>query len=163
MASVTAARDQGVEDHMVHARSVAAAAIALILVSAGCSRPFQVRVEDNAAALTGAQAERLAAQTDISSLTSVSTTDSVAMRAQVVADLRTRGALGARAADLLTTGFPPRTASVPVLVRGCKVDGVDAVLVVEAFGSSSGGMLTHRRLWVFDRATGALLRAASVR
>jgi hypothetical protein len=80
----------------------------------------------------------------------------------VLSDLRTQGGFGERAADLLTVGFPDQTASVPVLVRGCSVDGVDAILVVEAFGSAQS-MLVHRRLWVFDRATGELLRAASVR
>jgi hypothetical protein len=84
------------------------------------------------------------------------------MRASVLSQLRAKGGLGARAADLLTTGFPARTPSVPVLVRGSHVDGVDAVIVVEAFGSA-GGMLVHRRLWVFDRATGSVLRAVSIR
>jgi hypothetical protein len=84
------------------------------------------------------------------------------MRGQVLADLRTRGELGQRAADLLTVGFPERTAAVPVLVRASAVDGVDAVIVVEAFGSQ-GENLTHRRLWVFDLASGAVLRAASFR
>jgi hypothetical protein len=136
------------------------AAIALALVTSGCSRAFAVRIETNAAALTGAQAERLASTTDISALASVTSTDSVAMRATVLADMRTRGPLGSRAADLLTVGFPERTTAVPVLVRSCKVDGVDAVIVVEAYGRA-GGTLTHRRLWVFDASSGTVLRAAS--
>jgi hypothetical protein len=84
------------------------------------------------------------------------------MRTTVLTQLRSQGAFGVRAADLLTIGFPAQTASVPVLVRGCAVDGVDAVLVVEAWGSS-GGMLVHRRLWVFDRAKGTVIRASSFR
>ena len=138
------------------------AALALALVTSGCARAFEVRIEENASSLTGAQAERLAATTDISALASVGSTEAVAMRGRVLADLRTRGTLGARAADLLTAGFPKDTAAVPVLVRSGKVDGVDAVLVVEAFGSS-GSDLTHRRLWVFNAASGAVLRAASFR
>jgi hypothetical protein len=138
------------------------AALALALVISGCSRPFAVRIETNGAALTGAQAERLTATTDISALASETSTDAVAMRATVLADLRTRGQLGTRAADLLTVGFPARTAAVPVLIESCKVDGVDAVVVVEAYGSA-GGKLTHRRLWVFDATTGTVLRAASFR
>jgi hypothetical protein len=138
------------------------ALLALVLTLAGCSRGFELRVEDAGAALTGAQAERLAQTTDISALASVSATDAVAMRASVLSDLRGRGALGARAAELLTVGFPERTPSVPVLVRASTVDGIDAVVVVEAYGSS-GAMLVHRRLWVFDRSTGAVVRAASFR
>jgi hypothetical protein len=147
----------------LHTRVAALAlALSLCVSASGCARPFALVIEEKGTALTGVQAERLAAGTDISALASVSTTDSVAMRTTVLADLATRGDFGVRARDLLTAGFPESTASVPVLVRGCSVDGVDAILVVEAFGSA-GGMLTHRRLWVFDRASGAILRAASVR
>jgi hypothetical protein len=142
------------------------AALAIIAVFAAgasaCSQPFKVTVEPTGAAMTGVQAERLAAGTDISALASVSTTDAPSLRVSVLSDLRTQGDFGKRAAELLTVGFPEQTASVPVLVRGCRVDGVDAVVAVEAFGSE-GTMLVHRRLWVFDRATGAVLRAASVR
>lgn len=138
-------------------------ALTIVMLAAGCAKKFEVRLEDGGAPLTGAQAERLAATTDISALSSVTTTEAVAMRVKVLGELRTRGALGTRAADLLTIGFPARTAAVPVLVRASKVDGVDAVVVVEAFGSSGGGTLVHRRLWVFDQASGAILRAASVR
>lgn len=138
------------------------AVLALALVTSGCARAFQVKIETSGAALTGVQAERLAATTDISALASVTSTDAVTMRATVLSDLRTRGQLGVRAADLLTTGFPPHSAAVPVLISSCTVDGTKAVLVVEAFGSP-GGELTHRRLWVFDAATGTVLRAASFR
>jgi hypothetical protein len=139
-----------------------ALAAALALPVPGCARPFTVVVEDSGPAMTSAQAERLAATTDISALASVDATAAVALRSTVLADLRSRGDFGTRAADLLTIGFPEQTPSVPVLVRSSKVDGVDAVVVIEAF-ATGGGILVHRRLWVFDRATGAVLRAASVR
>jgi hypothetical protein len=149
------------ENPPVHAR-IAALAVTLTLALAvtGCARPYALAVEETGAPLTSAQAEQLAAASDISPLASVSATDAVAMRTTALKDLSARGAFGARAAELLTIGFPEKTASVPVLVRGSTVDGVDAILVVEAFGSE-GGMLVHRRLWVFDRSTGAVLRAAS--
>jgi len=140
---------------------ITALSLALLLVPA-CTRAYKLAVEPSGAAVTSQQAEALAGSTDISALASVSTTDAPAMRTTVLAQLRTEGVFGQRAAELLTLGFPERTASVPVLVRGCRVDGVDAVLVVEAWGSS-GGMLVHRRLWVFDRVKGTVLRAASFR
>ena len=143
-------------------RLVVVIALAIACIVTGCTRQFTVRVEESGAPLTGAQAERLAAETDISPLASVSSNDAVAMRATVLSELRTRGALGIRAADLLTIGFPERTSAVPVLVRASSVDGASAVVVIEAFGSA-GEMLVHRRLWVFDRTTGAVLRAASIR
>jgi hypothetical protein len=137
-----------------------AAASILVLASCAPATPFQVRFEPNGAPLTAKAAEALASTTDISALSSVTTTDAPDLRATVLAELRSKGSDGARAADLLTVGFPARTASVPVLVRLCPVDGTSAVVVVEAYGDT-GGKLTHRRLWVFARDTGALIRAAS--
>lgn len=147
---------------MPHRRTLVPIAVVFLLITAaaGCAARYELRFETSGSPLTGPQAEQLAATTDISTLASVTTTDAVAMRTKVLSDLRTRGELGQRTADLLTVGFPERTAAVPVLVRACAVDGVDAVLVVEAFGGV-GGTLTHRRLWVFDRASGQILRAAS--
>jgi hypothetical protein len=148
----------------VSRRTLVLIAIVLGLAAAasGCSPRYALRFETSGTPLTGPQAEQLASSTDISALASVTATDAAGMRAQVLADLRTRGELGQRAADLLTAGFPENTAAVPVLVRASTVDGIDAVIVVEAFGSP-GENLTHRRLWVFDRASGAVLRAASFR
>jgi len=140
---------------------IAALSLVLLVVPA-CTRAYRLTVEPTGAAVTSQQAEALAGSIDISTLASVSTTEAPSMRATVLEQLRTQGSFGLRAAELLTLGFPARTASVPVLVRGCRVDGVDAVLVVEAWGST-GGMLTHRRLWVFDRVKGTVLRAASFR
>lgn len=142
--------------------SILAALAAALLVLPGCTPAYRLTVEPSGPAITGQQAQSLAASTDISALASVGATDAPAMRTAVLTQLRAQGAFGARAADLLTIGFPAKTASVPALVRGCAVDGVDAVLVVEAWGSS-GGMLVHRRLWVFDRAKGTVIRASSFR
>ncbi|HEY5517505.1 MAG TPA: hypothetical protein VIL15_04480 [Coriobacteriia bacterium] len=145
----------------MRARSAAALVLsALVVAACGSAAAPTVRLETAAAPLTSAAAERLAASTDISALSAVASTDAPALRDDMLAQLRTEGAVGTRAAELLTTGFPKRTASVPVVVRECTVDGVDAVVVVEAYGDA-GKTLTHRRLWVFDRTTGAILRAAS--
>jgi hypothetical protein len=141
---------------------IIAIVLGLVAIGSGCNPRYALRFETSGTPLTGPQAEQLASTTDISVLAGVTATDAVAMRAQVLADLRTHGELGQRAADLLTVGFPENTAAVPVLVRASTIDGVEAVIVVEAFGGA-GESLTHRRLWVFDRASGAVLRAASFR
>ena len=133
---------------------------ALMLVACGPAAAPTVRFETAGAPLTSATAEALAASTDIEALSGVTMADAPALRDEMLAQLRAKGKAGSCAAELLTTGFPKRTASVPVLVRDCTVDGVEAVVVVEAYGDA-GKTLTHRRLWVFDRATGAILRAAS--
>jgi hypothetical protein len=152
----------------MRARLAVAAALSALALSAlalcACGRAAapSVRLETAGAALTSSAAEQLAASTDISALASVTSAEAPALRARMLAQLRAQGETGARVAELLTTGFPERTASVPVLVRICAVDGADAVVVVEAFGDV-GGPLTHRRLWVFDRSSGAILRAASFR
>jgi hypothetical protein len=150
--------------HPVPRRALAIIAIALGLavVASGCTPHYELRFETSGAPLTGPQAEQHASGVDIATLASVTATDAVAMRTRVLADLRTRGDLGTRAADLLTAGFPARTTAVPVLVRASTVDAIDAIIVVEAFGGA-GENLVHRRLWVFDRATGAVVRAASFR
>jgi hypothetical protein len=133
---------------------------ALALAACGQGSLPGVRLETEGAPLTAAGAERLAASTDIRAFASVETSRAPALRASALQELRASGEAGTRAAELLTAGFPEQTASVPVLVRFCQIDGVDAVVVVEAYGDA-GGMITHRRLWVFDRNSGALLRAAS--
>lgn len=141
---------------------LAIAAVLSALVLAACSGGSLpgVRLETEGAPLTAAGAERLAASTDIRAFASVETSRAPALRASALQELRASGEAGTRAADLLTAGFPEKTASVPVLVRFCRVDGADAVMAVEAYGDA-GSMITHRRLWVFDRDSGTLLRAAS--
>lgn len=135
---------------------VLAAAIAL----AGCSRSFQVTFEPNGAPLDAAGAESLARGLDISALSSFDSASAPTERQTVLKDLRLRGQAGDRAATLLTEGFPPDTPSVPVLVRISPFGGRQALVVVEAYGDASGP-LAHRRLWVFDLETGAVLDAAS--
>jgi hypothetical protein len=83
-------------------------------------------------------------------------------RVDVLVWLRGRGSSGERAASLLTKGFPERTAAVPVLVRVAKVDGVRAVIVVEAIGETNGP-LDARRLWVFEYSSGRLVSSSTYR
>lgn len=138
-------------------------AVAVLLV-AGCAKeaPYRLEFVESGAALTGLAAEDLAARTSAGALTKVSSEDAPDMRAQTLRDMVARGTKGARAAELLTTGFPERTPAVPILVRFSSVDGTSSVIVVEAFGDADG-TLTHKRLWVFAEQSGAIVRAASFR
>lgn len=135
---------------------------ALLLVACGQPTPLRVRFEPNGAPLTGISAEKLAASTDIGPVAAVAVDKAPAVRAEMLKQLRADGPAGERAAQLLTTGFPTATASVPILVRDCSFEGTSAVIVVEAFGDATG-KLTHRRLWVFGAASGDVMRAASFR
>lgn len=149
----------------MYGRRVCTAIIALTITlgAVGCTpQPYALRYEPTGEPLTGLEAETLAATTDVSALSKTPSADAPALRSDVLEELRAKSEAGQRAADLLTEGFPEKTEAVPVLVRFSSVDGTAAVVVVEAFGDD-GGMLTHRRLWVFVRDSGAILRAASFR
>lgn len=135
---------------------------ALLLVACARATPPRVLFEPNGTPLTAAEAETLAASTDITPVADIRVDAAPALRTDVLRQLRTEGVTGSRAAQLLTTGFPASTASVPVLVRACSFEGTSAVVVVEAFGDADG-TLTHRRLWVFATASGDVIRAASFR
>jgi hypothetical protein len=134
-------------------------ALALVLAACGGGVP-EVVFEASGAPLTAATADSVAASTGIGAFASVESSSAPALRAKALEKLRAQGEIGARAAELLTEGFPPVSLSVPVLVRVCQVDGKDAVLVIEAYGDA-GGKLTHKRLWVFELGSGAIVRATS--
>lgn len=145
--------------------STRAAAVALLLAGAvlvaGCGARTTV-LETGAAPLDTAGVVQIAKTADLGPAAGVTVADAPAKRSAMLAALRTRGTVGDRAATFLTRGFPEQTAAIPVLVRECRVNGVDAIVVVEAYGSGSGA-LTMRRLWIFDAASGAVIRAGTYR
>jgi hypothetical protein len=106
--------------------------------------------------------ESYTAEADASPTDGVDVSEAAEVREELLVELRTSGDDGAAVATMLTDGFPPETASVPVLAEAAVVDGQDVWLVVEAWGDDEGE-LTHRRLWVFDQKDGALVHALSVR
>jgi hypothetical protein len=148
-------------DTAKHAACAAIVALAAALVLTGCV-PAKPVFDLSGAPLTVAQAESLAKSADLASVASVDVAHAPQARQRVLADLRATGATGDRAATLLTKGFPPDAASVPVLVRVGAVDGRTCLIAVEAWGDASGA-LTHRRLWLFDFGTEQLIKAGSYR
>lgn len=142
-------------------RGLIAVALALpLLVSCAPSRaPLLVHGDD----LTMQQAMDVARTADVSKVKDVDVEDASEARSQALVAIRREGGEEAgRLADLLTRDFPENTRSVPVLVEDATVDGVPAWIVVEAWGGRTG-RLTHRRVWVFSRDNGRLLRSASFR
>lgn len=135
--------------------------LAVTVALAGCTAHRMV-YETDGAPLDTAGVEQLARTADLGPADGIGFEQAPEARTRVLTELRTRGAIGDRVASLLTAGFPERTAAIPVLVRVCAVDGRKAIVVVEAYGSSTGP-LTHRRLWVFDANSGAIIRASSYR
>ncbi len=134
--------------------------LAAALAIGGCTS--LTLFEPDGAAMSGAQVDALAKGTDISAASEIDVKNAHSRRQEALAELRRQGDKGGRAADLLSQGFPSRYASVPVLVRIGRVDGVETMLVVEAFGGRTG-RLQHKRLWLLDWKTGRVLRADSWR
>ncbi|HEX9092591.1 MAG TPA: hypothetical protein VF902_01285 [Coriobacteriia bacterium] len=132
------------------------------LVFAGCASRPEVTFVADGAARSYAQVEAAARSVDLAPVAGITVEDAPDVRTDVLVYLRGRGAEGDRAASLLTKGFPTRTAAVPVHVEVARIDGVRSLIAVEAFGDASGD-LRHRRLWVFDYATGELLHSAAFR
>jgi len=129
---------------------------------AACSASFAPRLVENGGAMTMREAEGLAESADLSRVSGIDVAHAPDARVDALVWLRRQGAVGDRAATLLTVGFPDRTAAVPLIVEVATVDGVRSLVVVEAFGGSSGP-LTYRRLWVFDLATGDVRGSAAFR
>ena len=141
--------------------SVAALAAVVAVLIAGCGRPlFDYRPDSGS--MTFLEAQDLARAADISGVADLALEDAPARRTEVLTSLRTKGADGKRAAELLTEGFPVRNAAVPVLIVFADVDGVRSLVAVEAY-KGADGKLSRRRLWVFDLKTGAIGRSATFR
>jgi hypothetical protein len=135
--------------------------VAVVLLTA-CDRSVRVDYSAETVAMTASETERLAEAADLGPVEGVDVTEAPDVRTDTLVWLRGQGAVGDRAATLLTVGFPSRTAAVPLIVRVATIDEVRSLVVVEAFGDKSGP-LSYRRLWVFDYDTGALLRSAAYR
>lgn len=143
-------------------RTASILALIALLALAACSSAPSVSFVDRGASYTLREAEQRAKAVDAGAAGRVRVEDASAARQTALTGLRTQGALAGKAADLLTSAFPVGTRSVPVYAEAAKVDGRDAWIVVEAWGGRTG-TLTLRRLWVFDRTTGAVASASTWR
>lgn len=82
------------------------------------------------------------------------------LRQEQLSSLRSKGKDASALATLLTEQFPGESRSVPYFAEAATVDGREAWIVLEAWGSEGEG-LDRLRLWVFDRATGEVLTSAA--
>ncbi len=139
-------------------RLLAVLAIAAALVPAGCGRA-DVAYVDTGADYSTEQLDSLLARTDAGSVAAKPYARAVELRHSALVALRSQGKAESAAADLITSIFPAATASVPVRVERAKVDGKDAIVLVEAWGKS-GEVLSMKRLWVIDPSTGAIRYSA---
>lgn len=147
------------------AAACAMAALTLVLASAlvsGCARDFMPRFVPDGGTMNASDVESMTQNADLSPVAGIDVGHAPDARTDALVWLRRQGALGDRAATLMTTGFPDRTAAVPLIVEIARVDGIRSLVVVEAFGGASGS-LSFRRLWLFDLDTGDLLRSTAFR
>lgn len=143
-----------------------AAALSLVALLAvlplGCSGGPKARLVDEGARYVRDDLAGLLADADVAAAEKISTDEVANVRKEVLVDLRLQGDDGSAVADLLTRGFPADTAAVPVIVELAEFEGKDSWVIIEVWGDESG-TLDHRRIWVFDRETGALVASASKR
>lgn len=82
--------------------------------------------------------------------------DIAELRSVELTALRAEGEGAATLADILTSEFPADTPAVPYYAEEAVVDGQDAWVILEVWGSS-GGMLDKQRLWVLKRDSGDVI------
>jgi hypothetical protein len=138
---------------------IVALLVAVIAVS-GCRREAVSFVDLNAY-YTTQQLQQTLGRTSTGDVASKARQDASRLRHQVLTQLRAQGTRASLAADLITRTFPTATPSVPVYVERATVDGVDALVIVEAWGGP-GGRLSSKRLWALDANSGTILFSASV-
>jgi hypothetical protein len=144
-------------------RLAAASLIALAVATlAGCGSTPKADYVPDGGDHDEASLQTLLADHDFSGVTDIATADAADVRQDVLIDLRTQGDDASEAADLMTSQFPQPTLAVPVLVEAGTFQGADAWIIFEAWGDE-GGELTHRRAWVFERDSGALVWTGSLR
>lgn len=126
---------------------------------AGCDRST-IEFIPSGGPYTMTQVEDLAAQVSLADVEDEKTANGPALREEALLELRKAGADASLLADALTRDFPSGATSVPLLVEGATVDGVEAWIVVEAWGDGDG-TLSRRRVWVLDRSDFTILGSTS--
>lgn len=108
------------------------------------------------------EAEEFARDFDVEPWAGLSPSDTADARVTALASLREQGGEASTLADLLTDTLSAGDGSVPAYAEACTVQGADAWMVVEVWGSS-GRPPEHTRLWLLTRPEGRVLAASSYR
>jgi hypothetical protein len=142
-------------------RLLAIASCVLLALATGCAQPAVV-FEPTERAYDSATARSLLSNTDISKVSGHDSADASALRHESLVSLRSMGAEAESAANLITRVFPAATRAVPVRVEAARWGDTPALVLVEAYGRSSG-KLEQKRVWVLAQPTGAVLFTAASR
>lgn len=134
----------------------------IALAMAGCAGGSTIEFIPAGGTYTLGDAEAEARSIDISALEKVTVDEIGTLRQERLADLRGFGEDAALVADTLTRDFPIDSLSVPIRVEAADLDGQEVWLIFEAW-AEEGGTLSHKRLWILDRDTRALVDSMSFR
>ncbi|MGB4593416.1 MAG: hypothetical protein WBI63_06540 [Coriobacteriia bacterium] len=146
---------------IVRSRGVMIVLLVFVCIAlTGCSTTFEYVPEG--AQYTFAEAEELASSAPLGSASDMKTSDANGVRQERLTELRGYGDAERALADALTRDFPADHAAVPLRIEAGTVDGKDAWIIIEAWGDKDA-TLTHKRLWVLDRATYAVIGSSSFR
>jgi hypothetical protein len=130
----------------------------LVLATVGCSSAEVTYVEEGGT-YTAVSVEELVQTVELPSFAGERAEDIIDMRSDQLTALRAEGGGAAELATILTSNFPTDTASVPYYAEEAVVDGQEAWVVLEVWGSE-GGTLDKRRLWVLKREDGAIIMSS---
>lgn len=128
-------------------------ALALLLLTA-CARGSIIYV-DESNSYASQDLGAMAAKIDRPSFSGDPVADSEQLRHLQLVALRKDDATRPLA-DLLSEAFPAETRSVPYYAERANVDGRDAWVVVEVWGSADGE-LDRSRVWAFDAASSEVI------
>lgn len=131
------------------------------LFVAGCSGRIQITYADSDRSFSGAMIGEALVDVDVPEFYGEPVADAADLRSQSLTALREKGRSQADLADLLTRSFPAEARSVPYYFEEATVDGREAWLVAEVWGSE-GGDLSNGRIWAFDRASGDIIASTTL-
>lgn len=134
--------------------------LATLLIT-GCSERIQITYTVSDRSLSGAMLGDALADVEVPQFYGAPVADASDLRSQSLTALRAKGDPQAELADLLTRSFPAEARSVPYYFEEATVDGREAWIVAEVWGSE-GGELKNGRIWAFDRASGDILASTTL-
>lgn len=130
----------------------------LSLLLVGCTRDSDITFVSRDRAFTAQELSTMAASLKPPSFENAPVADAPELRKSALASLRADDETS-QLADLLTRTLPVDSRSVPYYAERATVNGRDAWIVVEVWGSA-GGMLDKSRVWAFDAQTADVIVAS---
>lgn len=138
---------------------VVALALALFSMATACSKS-SITFVANDSAYSFAEVEMLPASLERPDYAGEPTSMASGLRRDALIELRGSGAEATELAEFITRSLPTQARAVPYYGEAAEVEGDDAWVIVELWGTEDGA-LDRTRTWVFDRASGEVLFSSS--